>query len=336
MKRFNATPERRFGGGLHVMARSDTIEAVLEPLRRMLARCRICGNRCGIDRTACAVGRCRADAADLEHVRVASHTLHFGEEPPLVGRGGSGTVFFAHCNLRCVFCQNHQISQGGLGTEIHYRQLADIFLDLQRRGAENVNLVTPTHFIYPILLALHDAHVRGLDLPLVYNTNAYEDTAFLRLLDGIVDVYLPDMKYMDAAEAERYSGVKGYPAVAKEALAEMLRQTGLLNVENGVAKRGIILRHLVLPDNLGGSYDLLLWLRDAGLTGITLSLMSQYAPQHHAGDYPELEAPISPKEYEDLVEYALTQGLECLLVQETGSQSLYVPDFRKREPFAPP
>jgi len=202
------------------VTKAERIESVLPRLEALLRECCLCGHRCAVDRVD-TPGFCRTTSPDLHHARVSSHNLHFGEEPPLVGRGGSGTVFFSRCNLRCVFCQNHQISQEGLGREVHYEDVGRMFLLLHGEGAENINVVTPTHYVYPILLALHDAYRGGLNVPLVYNTNGYDSVELLALLDGIVDIYLPDMKYMDADHGAAYSSAKDYPTVAKAALKEM-------------------------------------------------------------------------------------------------------------------
>ena len=315
------------------MTKVERVENLLPDLHEMLRACCACGHRCGVDRTGNARGFCNTTDKDLDHAMVASHTLHFGEEPPLVGRGGSGAVFFSGCNLRCVFCQNHQISQGGLGETIHYTELARIFVGLQDEGAENINLVTPTHYIYPIMKALLDAYRQGLRLPLVYNTNGFESVELLELLDGIVDVYLPDMKYMEASRGLEYSKAPGYPAVAKRAIKEMYRQAGSLASQDGVATRGLIVRHLILPNNLSNTYDFLLWARDEGMTGATLSLMSQYSPQHRAVDYPELRDRVGAREYRDIIDYALGLGFEHLLTQGLESTETYLPDFRRESPF---
>ena len=314
--------------------KAERIERALPGVEKLLRDCCLCGHRCGIDRHANAVGFCRTASADRFHVRYSSYTLHFGEEPLLVGRGGSGTVFFAHCNLRCVFCQNFQISQQGLGEDIRYTRLAEIFLELQRDGAENINLVTPTHYIYPILLALRDAYRAGLTLPLVYNTNGYDSVELLALLDGIVDIYLPDLKYMDVAHARKYSSAERYPETSQQAIREMYRQAGPVVESDGVAARGLIIRHLLLPENIAGSYDFLLWLQDEGMFDATLSLMSQYSPQHRAAEFPELRGCIEQKDYRDIVRYALDLGFEHLLTQGIESAALYLPDFEKDRPFS--
>ncbi|MEN6624912.1 MAG: radical SAM protein [Candidatus Sumerlaeia bacterium] len=314
---------------MNISHKINLIDETIPRVNKMLSACSLCGRACGINRLEGQRGYCRA-AAEL---RVASHTLHFGEEPPLVGRGGSGTVFFSHCNLRCVFCQNFQISHGGMGTERTPDELAAMFLDLQSKGAENINLVTPTHFMGPILEALRIAYSNGLRLPIVYNTNGYDSVELLKCLEGIVDIYLPDMKYADPAASEYCSSSKNYPEVAKLAIVEMYRQVGPLVVENGVARRGLIIRHLVLPNNLSGSYEFLIWAKDAGLIDATIGIMSQYAPQYQASHYPDLNRRITPREYNAIVDYAVKLGFENILAQEMESQDLYVPDFNNEKPF---
>ncbi len=309
------------------------IDRALPHIETMMRPCELCGRACGIDRLDGASGVCRA-SGDPRRARVASHTLHFGEEPPLVGRGGSGTVFFSHCNLRCVFCQNYQISHEGIGSDISTGALADVFLDLQSKGAENINLVTPTHTIFPILHALRDAFGRGLTLPIVYNTNGYDSIELLNCLDGIVDLYLPDLKYMDPAASEHCSGSKNYPAVAQAAILEMWRQVGPVAMENGVARRGLIIRHLVLPNNLSGSYEFLIWLEDQGLKDVTLSIMSQYAPQYRAREFADLDRRVTPREYDDIVAYAVKLGFENILAQAMESSDVYFPDFEDEKPFS--
>ena len=313
--------------------RAERMEAILPGLRSLVSACRVCGRACAVDRTSSAVGYCHADAVDGDHARWSAAVLHFGEEPMLVGSGGSGTVFFSHCNLRCLFCQNWQISHEGEGREAHYSELAAAFLDLQRRGAGNINLVTPTQYIYPIVQALGLACAQGLDLPVVYNTNGYDAVELVELLDGIVDVWLPDMKYMESGPAGLYSHAADYPEVAQAAIAAMWRQTGPLVMEDGVARQGVIIRHLVLPENRSGSFELLLWLKDMGMTGVTLSLMSQYSPQFRAAECPEIARPLNSKEYGDVVDFAATLGFEHLLVQEMDSRAVYLPDFKRDEPF---
>ncbi len=251
----------------------------------------------------------------------------------LVGRGGSGTVFFSHCTLRCEFCQNWQISHEGEGRDGHYLELAAAFIKLWNRGVENINLVTPTQYILPILSALEAACGEGLDIPLVYNTNGYDTVELVRLLDGVVDIWLPDLKYMSPEAAERFSHGTNYPEAARAAVRQMYLQAGPLRIENGIATGGVIVRHLVLPNDLSGSYDFLLWLHEERMTDITLSLMSQYSPQYHAPLYLEIARPISKKEYDDVVAFAEKLSFEHVLIQERDSRAVYLPDFNREEPF---
>ena len=242
-------------------------------------------------------------------------------------------MFFSHCCLRCVFCQNWQISQEGDGREGHYSELAKVFCTLQEQGVENINLVTPTQYILPIVSALEMAYADGLDIPLVYNTNGFDSVALIRLLDGIVDIWLPDLKYMAPEPAERYSMAPDYPEQAKATVRQMFAQSGPLRIQNGVAVSGVLIRHLVLPEDLSGSYDFLLWLHDEGMTDVTISLMSQYSPQYHASRHPEINRPLTRKEYEDVVAFAEKLSFENVLTQEMKSRDLFLPDFNCEKPF---
>ena len=256
----------------------------IETARALAAECRLCPRGCGARRLQGDVGVCGM-AGDAV---VSSHGAHFGEEAPLVGRGGSGTVFLAGCNVQCVFCQNFEISQRREGQRTSPERLARIMLDLQGMGCHNINLVTPTPQIFQILQALPLAIEGGLRLPLVYNCGGYESLDALRLLDGVVDLYLPDCKYADAAVARRYSGVDDYPAVARAAIREMHRQVGDLAVdERGVARRGLLVRHLVLPGGLAGTKEVVRFL--AGISPDTyLNIMDQYRPCYRAHEHPLL------------------------------------------------
>lgn len=324
------------------MVRSDPdekrkrIRQILPEIRLLVSECRACGRACGADRTGAAMGACQAGLGDGLHVRWQAAVPHFGEEPMLVGAGGSGTVFFSHCCLSCEFCQNWQISHDGEGLARHYRELADEFMLLRDKGVENINLVTPTQYILPILSGLEDACERGLNIPLVYNTNGYDSVELVRLLDGVVDIWLPDLKYASAEAAGRFSHAANYPEVARAAVREMYAQSGPLAIQEGVAARGVILRHLVLPNDLSGSFELLLWLHDNEMTDITLSLMSQYSPQYHASLYPELARPVTHKEYQDVVAFAEKLGFEHVLVQEMDSRNVFLPDFERDQPFLKP
>ncbi len=243
---------------------------------------------------------------------MASYSAHFGEERPLVGRGGSGTIFFAGCNLACVFCQNHDISHGAWGQQVEPQQLADMMVALQNSGCHNVNFVSPTHVVPQILEALPHAIERGLRVPLVYNCGGYESVETLRLLDGIVDIYMPDAKYADGAIAGRLSQAPDYPRRMQEALAEMHRQVGDLELdERGVAVRGLLVRHLVLPDSLAGTAEVMRFI--ASLSDQTyVNLMDQYRPCHQAYRYPPLDRRITVEEYDQALKMALYAGLSRL------------------------
>jgi len=309
------------------------LRTILPEVRRLAASCKACGHACGADRTGAGVGVCRAGRGDGNRVRWQAAVPHFGEEPMLVGHGGSGTVFFSYCCLRCEFCQNWQISQDGEGRDGDYRELAQVFIDLRNQGVENINLVTPTQYILPILSALELAYEQGLDIPLVYNTNSYDSVELIRLLDGVVDVWLPDLKYMLREPAERFSHAANYPEIARTALRQMYAQAGPLRIENEIATGGVLVRHLVLPDNLSGVYEFLLWLHDEGMTDITISLMSQYSPQYRASLHPEIARPLTDKEYQDSIAYAEKLDFENILIQQMASKDFYLPDFNKEQPF---
>jgi len=322
--------------GIDPKSRANRIIQALPQLQSIVSPCRACGRTCGADRMGAHIGSCGAGLGDGLHVRWQAGVPHFGEEPMLVGKGGSGAVFFSHCCLSCTFCQNWQISQGGEGQNGHYTELAEAYIRLQEEGVENINLVTPTQYIFPIVSALGCAYEQGLNIPVVYNTNGYDSVELVRILEGIVDIWLPDLKYMASEPARRYSHAANYPEVARAALRAMYAQSGPLVIENGVAVRGVLVRHLVLPDDLSGSFDFLLWLKDEGMTDITLSLMSQYSPQYRASLHPEINRPLAPKEYQDIVDFAERLSFEHVLVQEMESRSVFLPDFRRQDPFLPP
>ena len=274
----------------------------------LLRECTVCPRECGAARTderACFCG-------GGEFARVCSAAPHFGEERPLVGTGGSGTIFFAGCNLGCVFCQNHEISHGREGQEVSATELANMMLELQRRGCHNINFVTPSHVVPQILAALGPAVEAGLRVPLVYNTGGYDSLKTLRLLEGVVDIYMPDAKYADAEVARRFSGAADYPAVMRAAIAEMHRQVGDLQIgADGIATRGLLVRHLVMPEGLAGTPEVMRFL--ASLSEDTyVNVMAQYRPCHRAGEYPELGRRITREEYNQAVQAALDAGLHRL------------------------
>lgn len=268
-------------------------------------------------------------------IKIAWYGKHFGEEPPLVGdkSQGAGGIFFSGCNLQCVFCQNHQISQGKVGQkEYSVEQLAEIMLDLQKQGAVNVDLVSPTIWILPIKEAILIAKNRGLVIPIAWNSNAYESEQLLKKMEGLVDIYLPDFKYGDDKIALKYSNAKNYSKIAEKAIREMLRQVGNLKLERGIAKKGIIVRHLILPDNLENSFEALKIIASVD-KNIYLSLMNQYYPLHNAKKFSEINKPVSKEEFEKVLDFALSLGLENGWVQQEGSSKTLVPDFTKEKPF---
>ena len=284
---------------------SGELKGRVERLKERLSRCAVCPHRCGVERLKGRVGFCKTPYL----VRVASAFLHRGEERPIRGVRGSGTIFFSHCNMRCVYCQNYDISQLGEGVDITPEVLANVMLRLQEEGAHNINLVTPSHVVPQIVEALYYAVERGLNIPIVYNTSSYDDLETLKLLDGIVDIYLADLKYLDEEIARKYSGVKNYPKVAKEAVAEMYRQVGNLQTDGeGVAYRGLLVRHLVLPNDLSTSFKVVDYLASLG-KGLAVNIMGQYFPFYRAHEYPELARPVYPWEVERVKRYAREKGL---------------------------
>jgi putative pyruvate formate lyase activating enzyme len=279
-------------------------------LRDWLSGCRVCPNFCGVDRLAGEKGRCRT-AAELV---VSSADLHFGEESVLVGRGGSGTIFFTACNLRCLFCQNYDISQLDRGSPLSGEQLARLALGLQARGAENINLVTPTHQAPLIFEALREARRRGLRIPIVYNCGGYENPEFLRELTGLVDIYMPDFKYGTDAQGERLSGVREYFRWCRESLREMHRQVGELAVDGrGVAMSGLLVRHLVLPRGLAGSHGVIDFLSEEISLDTFLNVMDQYHPAHRASELRELNRRVYRQEIEEVLAYARGKGLRRVM-----------------------
>jgi len=284
--------------------------------RAVLEECCLCPRHCGVNRLAGESGKCRVTS----QVAVSSYGPHFGEEAPLVGRHGSGTIFFACCNLQCIFCQNYTISHFGEGSVVDNEELARMMLSLQSSGCHNVNLVSPTHVVPYILEALEIAVSKGLYLPIVYNSGGYDSVETLKLLDGVVDIYMPDMKYFDEKTAERFSGVKNYPEVNRAAVKEMHRQVGDLQIdEQGVAQRGLLVRHLVLPNGLAGTEAAVHFLAQEVSTNTYLNVMAQYHPCYQAFDIPQLARPVSREEFNEAVDLARQQGLHRLDKQKIPS-----------------
>ncbi len=287
----------------------DALAERVREAQARLTRCSLCPRKCGVDRTQGQLGYCRSGV----QAKVAAANAHHGEEPPLSGWRGSGTIFFSNCTARCLFCQNYPISQLSVGEQVSTQELADMMLDLQRRGCHNINLVTPTHFVPQILAALSKAIPKGLRIPLVYNTSGYESLETLELLDGIVDIYLPDAKYADEATARELSGFVDYVRHNRLALREMQRQVGetLELDEQGLARRGLIVRHLVLPEGLSQTREVLEWIARELSPHTYVSLMAQYFPAYKAADHPQLNRRLYPHEYEDALRWAESLGLGC-------------------------
>lgn len=285
-----------------------------EKLWAMMESCHLCPRKCGDNRLKGMNGFCRAPGARLI---VSAYHAHFGEERPLVGKGGSGTIFFSHCSLRCVFCQNWTVSHLGRGSEKNINGLAGMMLRLQEKGCHNINLVTPTHYSPHILKALDVAAGKGLRLPVVYNTCGWERLEVLTLLDEIVDIFLPDFKYWDSAMAAKFSaGAESYPEITREAILEMNRQVGVAkSAKQGIMQRGLIIRHLVMPNNTGGSEKIMEWIAENLPKDTYVNIMPQYTPAYKAYDYPEISRRITGEEYQKVVQRAKDMGLTNLDIQ---------------------
>jgi putative pyruvate formate lyase activating enzyme len=296
----------------------------------LLERCEICPRRCGVNRLKGEKGFCRVS----NDVVVAYYGKHFGEEPPISGERGSGAIFFSSCNLRCVFCQNYQISNYMLGKTISLDDLVEIFFQMEKAGAHNINLVSPTPYIPHIAIAIRKAKEKGIKIPFVYNTNAYERSEILSLLEGLVDIYLPDFKYWNKEIAKKLSSANDYPKHAIDSILEMKRQVGsTLITESGIGKKGLIIRLLVLPNGLSGTKSVLRWIREEIGTSVSISLMSQYRPLFRAHEFPMIRRTLSEEEYDEVIRYASSLGFENVYVQEIDSSGMYLPDFTKEEPF---
>jgi putative pyruvate formate lyase activating enzyme len=311
------------------------LERRVKILETRLESCDICPHRCGVNRIKGQKGFCRSGFKPV----VASCCAHHGEEPALSGERGSGTIFFGNCNMRCVYCQNYQISQKlQVQEEMEFRDLAGQMLYLQDElGCHNINLVSPSHFVPQILRAVLEAIPQGLRVPLVYNTGGYDALETIQMLEGIVDIYLPDLRYASDTMAEKYSGVRNYVYHNRRAIKEMYRQVGNLQVdENEIAYRGVIVRHLILPFGISGSRESLTWLAQEVSPAVTVSIMSQYYPCYLAPGIPELSRTISYAEYKEVVDLVHELGLENGWLQEMDAPEHYLPDFtRQGHPFEP-
>lgn len=303
-----------------------------QELTDQLTRCECCPRTCGVDRLKGKTGFCRVSSG----IQVSHAGLHFGEEPPISGTKGSGAIFFSGCNLHCVFCQNYQISQKfqqGDTRTLTEDDLVSEILRLQYEGAHNINFVSPSHMVFQMADAIQSAKEKGLVVPVVYNSNGYDSVDALRQIRGLVDIYLPDIKYLDNKLGKQFSLVDDYADIVPGVLREMLNQAGSLEMDNdGIAMRGLLVRHLVLPGHMDNSRRCLGFLADLS-PDIHVSIMSQYSPQYKAGAYPGINRTLTEKEYDEITDYALGLGLENAFIQELKSQYHYLPDFVQERPF---
>jgi putative pyruvate formate lyase activating enzyme len=278
----------------------------IEILENVLKKCRLCPRACEVNRSNGEQGYCQAGMEAM----ISSAFPHFGEEPPLVGTHGSGTIFLTHCNLRCVFCQNYDISHLGAGRLVSASELAQHMIGLQREGCHNINFVTPTHYVPQIVAALPEAIELGLTIPLVYNCGGYESLEVIKLLDGIIDIYMPDAKFAREKDAARYCNAPDYPPVLQAVLLEMHRQVGdLIMDEAGVAYRGLLIRHLVMPHGVTGTEEIMSFIAQKLSPHSYVNVMDQYRPLYRAGEYPEIDRPLSVREYREAIEIAAAAGL---------------------------
>jgi len=300
-------------------------------LSDLLCDCRLCPRRCHVDRTKGETGFCGLAADILMDCAVP----HYGEEPPISGTRGAGTIFLSSCNLRCIYCQNYQISHRVIGKRTTPEALSGIMLALQEQGCHNIELVTPTPQMPRVMEALSAARCRGLTIPLVYNCGGYEDPKIVKLLESKVDIYMPDFKYADARMAETLSGTKDYVRYALASIGEMVRQVGdRLDTVDDIARRGIIIRHLVLPGMTTNSLDVLTLIKKNISAAVPVSIMSQYTPMASQGNHPQLRRRVGPEEYDRVVQFALDLGFETIFCQDVDGRNL-VPDFEKEMPFGP-
>jgi putative pyruvate formate lyase activating enzyme len=290
-----------------------------------LKSCNLCKRECGVDRLHGELGFCRAGS----EVKIAKASLHLWEEPPISCGAGSGTVFFSHCNLKCVFCQNHDISQEDKGITVTIERLSNIFLELQNKGANNINLVTPTHYVPQIKEAIEMAKAKGLNLPILYNSNGYDSLETIKSLDGYIDVYLPDFKYFNDKYSIKYSKADGYLENIIPVLEEMTRQTGEATFdEQGRIQKGVIIRHLMLPGLLFDSKRVIDRIYSTFMDKIYISIMNQYIPMYKACDYPEINKPLNPMHYDSLINYATDIGVTNGFIQGEGANvEDFIPDF---------
>ncbi|AZT90922.1 radical SAM protein [Caldicellulosiruptor changbaiensis] len=291
---------------------------------QLLESCAICPRECRVNRLKGEMGFCKIAGG----IKVSKAFLHFWEEPCISGKNGSGTVFFSGCNMGCVFCQNYEISQKRFGVYIDIEKLAKIFLNLQAKGAHNINLVTPTIYVPYIIEALEIAKRKGLSIPIVYNTSAYEKPETIELLRGYVDIFLPDLKYFDDEIAKKYSNAPFYFEYATKSILKMYEIVGDVKIENGIMKKGVIIRHLVLPMHTNDSIKVLSWIKDNLKGKVLLSLMSQYYPMYRASEYKEISRRLTKREYQKVVNFVLENDLDYGYIQDLDSATdEYTPDF---------
>ena len=290
-----------------------------------LDKCEICPHKCGIDRTKKEIGRCKS----TDKIKIALYSVHHFEEPCISGENGSGTVFFSNCNLNCIYCQNYEISQEGKGKEISIEELADIFIKQQNKNVENINLVTPTSYTLQIVEAIKIAKKKGLTIPIIYNTNGYERVETLKLLEGYVDVYLPDLKYYDDEIAMKYSKIKNYFEIATKAIQEMYRQVGSPKLDKrGMIKKGVMIRHLVLPNNIENSKNILKWIKENIDEDVYVDIMAQYFPTYKAKENNELNRKLTKEEYQEIENYVYQLDIKNGYMQELGEhEEEYVPKW---------
>lgn len=290
-----------------------------------LVKCEICPHKCGIDRTKKEIGRCKS----TDKIKIALYSVHHFEEPCISGENGSGTVFFSNCNLNCIYCQNYEISQEGKGKEISIEELADIFIEQQNRNVENINLVTPTSYTLQIIEAIKIAKKKGLTIPIIYNTNGYERVETLKLLEGYVDVYLPDLKYYDDKIAMKYSKIKNYFEIATKAIQEMYRQVGSPKLDKrGMIRKGVMIRHLVLPNNIENSKNILKWIKENIDEDVYIDIMAQYFPTYKAKENNELNRKLTKEEYQEIENYVYQLDIKNGYMQELGEhEEEYVPKW---------
>lgn len=288
------------------------------------ATCNLCPRNCNtnrnLDRGVCSVGN---------KIRIGRIAPHMWEEPCISGKKGSGAIFFAGCNLKCVYCQNEKLSRGKVGQEYSIEDLANEMLKLQEMGVHNINLVTPTHYIPQLVQALHLAKEKGLKIPVVYNTSGYEKVESLRLLEGLVDIYMPDLKYLSSELAEKYSRAKDYPEIVKVAIREMYRQVGKpIFDKDDMMKKGLLIRHLVLPGYKEEAKEVIKYIHETYNNNVFISIMNQYTPVGNLEKFPELQRSLTEEEYEEVVEYAIEIGVENGFIQEGGTDSeSFIPEF---------